>query len=552
MIPQSIRWRLPFSYAAIALLTALSLGGVLLVVLGDYYAQREADYLTRNVQAVSDAMIRFMLDDDVLSETLQAQVESFSFLFQTRVRVLDADRRVLADSGPFDTFDIRIALRPRELVPNIIVIRAVEEEIVPQPRLLPDGGLAITVTAMPPRAPLPTLPPPDIVGGDTMFYTVAGTLQGFDLSAGAVLLGNRRSGSMVLQSVYDDEDNLLGYVELSDGPAYGREIVDRVAQGWTVAGIVSVVLAATAGWLISHNLNAPLLDLTNATARMAEGDLSARASVSTRRDGWLVGLKARNPVARFREKFARKSDQNEFELLAHSFNRMADQVEETVVTLRRFVSDAAHEIHTPLTALRTNLELAPDDEFVRRAQDQVRRLEVLTEGMLDLSHVEASEQTEVHTLVALVALVQEVSELYASRAEQAGLTFELKLPETPVAVQGDEAQLRRALGDLLDNAIKFTPDGGEVCVTLRQEGEWVELWVEDSGIGIPEGDLPHLFNRFHRGRNAAAYPGSGLGLAIVKAIVETHEGQVIAENATQGARFILRLPVREIDTPEIH
>jgi signal transduction histidine kinase len=551
VVPQSIRWRLPFSYAAIALLTALSLGGVLLVVLGDYYAQYEVDYLTRNVQAVSDAMAQFMLDD-VPSETLQAQVESFSFLFQTRVRVLDADHRVLADSGPFDIFNIRIALSPWEPAPNIMVIRAVEEEIVPHPRLLPDGSLAITVTAIPPRSPLPPLPPPDIADGDPVFFTVAGTLQGYDLSAGAVLVNDRRSDSRVLQSVHDAEGNLLGYVELSEGPAYGREILDRVAQGWVVAGIVAVILAATMGWLISRNLNAPLLDLTNATACMAGGDLSARASVSTQKDSWLANLKARNPVARFRKKFARRSDQNEFELLARSFNRMADQVEETVVTLRRFVSDAAHEIHTPLTALRTNLELAPDDEFVRRAQVQVGRLEMLTEGLLNLSRVEANEQPEVHAPVALTVLVQEVGELYASRAEQAGLTFDLVLPETPVTIRGDEEQLRCALGNLLDNAIKFTPSGGEVCVTLRQEGGWAELRVEDSGIGIPKDDLPYLFSRFHRGRNAAAYPGSGLGLAIVKAIVDAHEGQVIAENATRGARFILRLPVGKIDIPEAH
>jgi two-component system sensor histidine kinase MprB len=228
--------------------------------------------------------------------------------------------------------------------------------------------------------------------------------------------------------------------------------------------------------------------------------------------------------------------------LAVAFNRMAGQVEETIITLRRFISDAAHEIHTPLTALRTNLELSPDDEFVERAQAQVERLEMLTEGLLDLSRIEAGAPAEVRAPVALIPLVQEVSELYASQAEQAGLTFDLTLPETSVTVQGDEAQLRRALGNLLDNGIKFTPEGGTVSAGLCQEGEWVELWVEDTGIGIPEEDLPHLFSRFHRGRNAAAYPGSGLGLAIVKAIVEAHGGQVRGENVEQGARFTVWLP----------
>jgi signal transduction histidine kinase len=222
---------------------------------------------------------------------------------------------------------------------------------------------------------------------------------------------------------------------------------------------------------------------------------------------------------------------------------MAEQVEETVVTLRRFVSDAAHEIHTPLTALRTNLELSPDDEFVRRAQEQVRRLELLTEGLLDLSRIEAGGQAT-RAPVALVPLVQGTSELYASQAEQAGLTFALALPDVPVTVLGDEAQLRCALGNLLDNGVKFTPQGGAVRVTLGREADgWAALSVEDSGIGVPTDDLPHLFNRFHRGRNAAAYPGSGLGLAIVKAIAEGHGGEVTVENVAQGARFTLRLPV---------
>ncbi len=187
---------------------------------------------------------------------------------------------------------------------------------------------------------------------------------------------------------------------------------------------------------------------------------------------------------------------------------------------------------------------------MRRAQVQVRRLELLTEGLLDLSRIEAGERAA-RDPVALVPLVQEVSELYASQAEQAGLAFELALPDGPVTVWGDEAQLRRALGNLLDNGIKFTPEGGAVRVALCREeaGGWALLSVEDSGIGIPTDDVPFLFSRFHRGRNAAAYPGSGLGLAIVKAIVEGLGGQVAVENAAPGTRFTLRLPVVGQENP---
>jgi two-component system sensor histidine kinase MprB len=314
-------------------------------------------------------------------------------------------------------------------------------------------------------------------------------------------------------------DQQVGFLFLSLN-RLGRpsmDVVGAALQGFLVAVLIIGGFSLLIGLLLSRGISRPLVELTTATRAMSAGDLSVRV-----------------PVRRHYHGEARE--------LAVAFNRMAGQVEETIITLRRFISDAAHEIHTPLTALRTNLELSPDDEFVERAQAQVERLEMLTEGLLDLSRIEAGAPAEVRAPVALIPLVQEVSELYASQAEQAGLTFDLTLPETPVTVQGDEAQLQRALGNLLDNAIKFTPAGGTVSVGLCQEGEWAELWVEDTGIGIPEDDLPHLFSRFHRGRNAAAYPGSGLGLAIVKAIVEGHGGRVRGENVERGARFTVWLP----------
>ena len=555
MIPQSIRWRLPLSYAAIALLTALALGGVLLSVLRGYYVQLEVDYLTSNLHTIANAMEQAMLQADVPLEALQSQVEGLSFLSQSRVQLLDVNRDVLADSGPFDASIVRIGFGQQSPASNVF-IRIMQEGVIPHNDLmLPEGeGTALEIITMTSRITgsvpsLPLFPTPSgmetismtaiITGFD---YTVLpgygiiddlsdpmdrlpaeGMPLAFDPGAGATLAGGRRSGHMISRTLHDADGDLLGYVQLSQGPAYGSLIVSRVAQGWLVAGAISVLLAAVVGWFISRNMNAPLLNLAHATALMAGGDLSARTSVSGR---------------------------NEFGLLAISFNQMADQVEETVVTLRRFISDAAHEIHTPLTALRTNLELAPDDESVRRAQVQVRRLELLTEGLLDLSRIEAGERAA-RERVALVPLVQEVAELYASRAEQAGVAFELALPDGPVAAWGDEAQLRRALGNLLDNGLKFTPEGGAVRMALCREdaGDWAALSVEDSGIGIPTDDVPHLFSRFHRGRNAAAYPGSGLGLAIVKAIVEGLGGQVAVENAAPGTRFTLCLPVVEQEDP---
>ena len=142
------------------------------------------------------------------------------------------------------------------------------------------------------------------------------------------------------------------------------------------------------------------------------------------------------------------------------------------------------------------------------------------------------------------ALVQETGEFYASRAEQKGINFHLHLPLQPLWVQGNDNQLRQAVSNLLDNAIKFSPPSGRVTVTLAEEDGQALLRVADEGIGIPVEELPHLFSRFHRGLNAAAYPGSGLGLAIVKAIVETHGGNVGVESdgRDQGTVFVISLP----------
>jgi two-component system sensor histidine kinase MprB len=282
-----------------------------------------------------------------------------------------------------------------------------------------------------------------------------------------------------------------------------------------------VFLAAVAGWVASRQITAPLLALAKVTTHMAGGDLSARADVA--RD-------------------------DELGLLARSFNEMAGQVERTVDTLRRFVADAAHALHTPLTALRTNLELTvahgsvdARGELIAGAQAQVERLEMLANGLLELSRLETVATQQAWTFMNLAGLVRETSELHASRAEQAGIAFSLDLPTEPVIIAGVAVQLRHAISNLMDNAIKFTPEGGEIRVGLRREDEWVRLWVQDTGIGIPIEDMPRLFDRFHRGTNASAYPGNGLGLAIVKAVVTAHDGQVTAQSVEQGSRFTIQL-----------
>jgi signal transduction histidine kinase len=263
---------------------------------------------------------------------------------------------------------------------------------------------------------------------------------------------------------------------------------------------------------VSRRFNAPLESLTRTTTQMAAGDLSARADIER---------------------------EDEFGLLANSFNTMAETIETKVAALRRFVADAAHELGTPLTALRTNLELI-DDEHIPLALEQVERMDALTRSLLDLSQLEALDSEIQFDEIDLAALLRELSEPYASRADQAELSFNLEIENDPAIINGDAVQIGTLIQNLLDNAIKFTPAGGQVNVKLSEQVDAVQLTVADTGIGIPEDDMPHLFSRFHRGRNASAYPGSGLGLAIVKVIADQQGARIRVDSDESGTVFVVQ------------
>lgn len=519
---RSIRWRLPLTYAAIALIAALALGAVLLITLRDYYAREETAYLRSNARAIGSQLVE-SLSNAAPRPVLQSQLDNFAFLSQVQLRVLNPAGELLAASSVTSTVDILVAPTFFPGLPGQAGPRTV---IFVGGAMSGSTGIRVPLLHEP---PVPPQPPSsmvtfttEIIDGRSLSQTralvVSSSPFGFAFDA-AIAAAPRRSDQRVREPLTAADGRLLGYLEVFDGPAVGSDIVESVAQGWLIAGSVAVIVAAVIGWLISRRLTQPVLALTTVTQRMAAGDLAHRAPVSSR---------------------------DEFGTLAHSFNDMADRVEATIVTLRHFIADAAHELHTPLTALHTELELAESRaaaplEGIRRARAQVARLEELTQGLLDLSRVETQTLAEA-TTIDLTQLVRELSEVYASRADQMGLTFTLELPEQPITVRGQPDQLRRAIGNLLDNAIKFTPEGGTIRLGLHSIDRAVEITVEDTGIGIPAADLSQLFGRFHRGRNAAAYPGHGLGLAIVKAIADAHGGSVRAENTAQGARFCLHWP----------
>ena len=522
----SIRWRLPASYGVIALLAALLLGSVMMLVLKSYYARQEQDYMLGNAFALQP-MLEQVLQSKPQPGLLQDQIDGLSFLSQTQIRVLDASGQVMADSGvpasnqvvsvsggsswSVPAFDSGPANATKEKMPILIYRNKVENNVAYGPQVIPFDD------AIPYSGPASKA---DIV------VPVSASPYGYIFVARTETDPKRASSQLVSVPLRRSAGSVMGALEISNGPSYGADVINSVSSAWLLASAFAVVIAALTGWFMSQRVTRPVLALENATRQMEQGDLSVRVHLQDER-------------------------QQEFLSLANSFNGMAEQVEHTVSTLRAFIADAAHELHTPLTALQTNLELADEENasartlYLSRAQEQSRRLEVLVKSLLDLSRIESAQSQHNFAPLDLNQLVSEISEQFASRAEQANRLFTLDMPGETMMVNGNEMQIKQVLANLLENALKFTPENSTITLTLKRVDEDAMITVTDTGIGILPEDLPHMFERFHRGRNASEYAGNGLGLAIVKAIVENYSGRVDAQSkgVGEGSMFSVRLPV---------
>lgn len=234
---------------------------------------------------------------------------------------------------------------------------------------------------------------------------------------------------------------------------------------------------------------------------------------------------------------------DELASLARSFNSMLEALTESRRAQRQLVADASHELRTPLTTVQTNVELLarahemPEEDRRQLREDLVSQLHELTGLVGDLVELarERAPESELERL-DLAALVTVCVARARSRAP--GLRFELQA--TPTMVRADRGRLERAVINLLDNAAKWSPEGGRIDVAVRNG----ELMVRDQGPGIPEEDRAHVFDRFYRAAESRGLPGSGLGLAIVRQVAEMHGGAAWAAPApSRGAELHLRLPV---------
>jgi two-component system, OmpR family, sensor histidine kinase MprB len=296
------------------------------------------------------------------------------------------------------------------------------------------------------------------------------------------------------------------------------EVDDTLSRvRWLLIAIAAtgIAVAAALGLVVARAALGPVRRLTEATERVTEtGDLSERIDAHGR---------------------------DELSRLAGSFNTMLAALEESTRSQRRLVADASHELRTPLTSLRTNVEVLaggrtlPPGERERLLNDVIEQTGELTNLIAELIELARGEQqpSEAEDVRLDVVAAQAVER---ARRDRPGVTFRTDLTES--IVHGVPANIERAVANLLDNAAKWSPPGGEVEVSVDNGA----VAVRDHGPGIDEEDLPFVFDRFYRAASARGMPGSGLGLAIVRQVAEAHGGGVIAERAEGGGtRMILRL-----------
>ncbi|HSB78331.1 MAG TPA: ATP-binding protein [Candidatus Methylomirabilis sp.] len=268
----------------------------------------------------------------------------------------------------------------------------------------------------------------------------------------------------------------------------------------------------------------------------------------------IVAKARRIGESNLRERLPHPGTPDEVGRLVATLNEMLDRIERSFESQRRFTADASHEMRSPLSRLRTELEVtlrrpragSEYEDVLRSALDEVERLSRLTEELLTLARLDAGEGGGTPaTPVALMPLVEEEMNRLKPEADTRKIVLVLEGSQA-VAVKGAPDSLRLVVANLLHNAVKFSPPDCRVIVRIHPDEDRAVLAISDSGPGIPAEDVPRVFERFYRASASRSpeIPGVGLGLAITRAIVETHGGSIEVESAAgAGATFTVRLPL---------
>jgi signal transduction histidine kinase len=492
-VPRSFQSRLTFAFVAIVAVTLGLISPVIINRLDDYFRQQEEQGLRLHAYATAEVLARW-ITDEVATGAVVASVDGKSQLNPEVVAML-RDRGILqlaandiAQADVTVTFGAAYSDATGVLVPS------------------PDPSL--TYTAMFTRAP---------DRGQARDAAIAPATQ---------LLARPTPAPWGLE------------VQLSN-PFTGRASTLAAITGLLlIMALVAVAVAILVASFVAHRFATPVMRLTEASRRVAEGDLTAR--VNTESESGTVELQA----------------------LSEQFNTMAGRLEQSVEIIRRdrdrsrdFLADVSHELRTPIAAMHTFIELlqgpagtdpAARLEFLDSSAAQLDRLDWLAQNLLELSKLDSGlVLLDLHPN-DVRGTIESAVEQHLATAERKGIVMTTSLPDRPLRISHDAPRIGQVVGNLVANALKFTARGGRVHVAATREADGgVRIEVADTGVGIRPDELPRIFERFYRGTqaNEARSTGSGLGLSIVKSIVDMHHGIIEVESRLgHGARFVVVLP----------
>ena len=310
-----------------------------------------------------------------------------------------------------------------------------------------------------------------------------------------------------------------------------RHVLRSLTEILLVTTPVILILATFGGYFLMSQPLKPVVTLTEQAERVGRERLGERLPVIQTGD--------------------------ELERLSLSLNRMIDRLEEALAHNHRFSADASHELRTPLTIIRGELESLiqmpslplPVVDGIGSALEESNRMAKIVHSLMTISRLDGGGEQMEMVPVDLVELVKATLEHMVLLAEEKQISLRFEYGNA-VVVSGDPMRLKQVVVNLVDNAIKYTPDSGEVKVTVTSHEKKALLWVTDTGIGIPATALPFVFDRFYRSDLARSREsgGTGLGLAIVKAICSAHDGSASVESVVgRGASFRIELPLLALD-----
>jgi signal transduction histidine kinase len=493
-VPRSFQSRLTIAFVAVVAVTLGLISPVIINRLDDFFRQQEEQGLRLHANAVAVVLERFISDevgDNAVVATVGGKVA-----LNPEVAALLQDRGLLQlAANDVAQADVTVTFGPAYPDASGVL------ETSPDPNL----SFSATFTGKPDRGQSrdPEIPPA------TQPVARANAVQSWGFE-----------------------------VRLSNPYTSRASTLSSITGLLLVMALVAVVVAVLVASFVAHRFATPVVRLTEASSRVAEGDLTAR-----------VNLEAESGTLELQE-------------LSEQFNTMASRLEQSVEIIRRdrdrsrdFLADVSHELRTPIAAMHTFIELlqgpasrdaAARQEFLDSSAVQLDRLDWLAQNLLELSKLDSGLVLLDLRPDDVRGTIESAVEQHMATAERKGITLTTSLPSRPLRISHDGPRIGQVVGNLVGNALKFTERGGEVRVAATGDPDGgARIEVADTGVGIHPQELPKIFERFYRGSqaNEARGSGSGLGLAIVKSIVDMHRGTIEVESRMgHGARFVVTLP----------